>query len=97
MNVWAFRRLVRENRALMLEHSRCPLGAAVGIGHFEEKPACVWAADFLGVDEDYCFGVAMGFDGDSTKWLDGSESKLGHRFGKRMRIVAGITEDGGES
>jgi hypothetical protein len=92
MTVWEFRRLVRENRSLMLEHDRCPLGAGLGVGHYETRPACGWASDTLGLDTDYCFGVAMGFDGERD-WNTPEEAMLGHRFGKRMRVIAGLTED----
>lgn len=90
MNVWAFRRLVRENRRFI--GCQCPLGLAMGTDA-GSMPSCTRASEQLGLTEDYCYGVAMGFDGDTR---GGVPDLAGARFGKRMRIVAGITEDGGE-
>ena len=66
MNVWEFRRLVRE-RWFLLQDDHCPLGAAMRPAHdgrpayYRSNPMPRTAEEGLGLPYGYVLGVIVGF------------------------------------
>lgn len=87
MNVWEFRRFVRERRFLLCKGA-CPLGVAMAGRALNPTPT--WAQLCLGIPFGYALGVVGGFDASTPQTdLPGSEVfDRGERYGKRMRLVA---------
>lgn len=87
MNIWEFRRVVRERRFQLL--NCCPLGAACGticnpMPHGE-------AVRGLQLPDGYAMGIIAGFDHPAPihSTLPGSDVfDAGERYGRRMRRVA---------
>jgi hypothetical protein len=103
MDVWAFRRLVREYRGSMVRGAirSCPLGAAMpldldpnsSLGVRRHRPQVWEAARLLALPEGYCVGVAYGFDGWLNRYLVQPPPRYleGYRFGWRMRRIVQLS------
>lgn len=87
MNIWEFRKIVRERRVL-LNHC-CPLGAAIPPSAAPGHPRFFLAANLLDLPMYYCLGVASGWDGESVQAhrMSRLDVQQGLRFGQRMRKI----------
>lgn len=86
MNIWEFRKIVRERRVL-LNHC-CPLGAALS-DSASNNPWAFRASEALNLPLNYCLGVVCGWDGAEMSESTASNSEVlrGKRFGQRMRKI----------